>query len=892
MKKNTPKIQARTVITAHANADFDALAGIIAASKLYPDAVLIFPGSQEKNLRNFYIQSTTYLFNFKNFKDIDPDAVEQLVVVDTRQKSRVPHVRPLLEKPGITIHTYDHHPDTDEDIKADKEVVLPWGSSAAILVNEMKNKGVEVGPEEATIIGLGIFEDTGGFSFSSTTHHDFEAAAWLRERGMDLEVIADILSRELSAEQISILGDLLNNATTHDIHGVEVVVTEVSTDTFVPDFAFLIHKMMDVEDIQVLFALGRMGDRIHMVARSRNPDVNVGLICSSLGGGGHAYAASATIKEKTLAEVRDDLFALFYSQINPQIVVKNLISSPPIVIEDDKPIDKAVELMTRFGLKGVPVVRAGTMECVGFIEQKIVDKASSHKLGHLAVSEYMASRFETVAPDVDLYTVMEIVLGKRQRMLPVVENGSLTGIITRTDLVNLLVEEPARIPESLHPERTRERNIESFMRHRMDRPIIDQLIHLGEIAEEGGFEVYVVGGFVRDILLDRPNQDIDLVVEGDGIAFARLLAKKLKGRVKAHRKFKTAVVLYGDDQRIDVATARLEYYQYPAALPTVELSSIKMDLFRRDFTINALALRLNPDRFANLVDFFGAERDIQNRRIRVLHSLSFVEDPTRILRAIRFEQRYDFEIGGQTMRLIKNALQLELFDKLSGSRITHELKLLSVEKHPAECFSRLSELRILEAIHPQLKMNTERGRTLAELERVYTWYSLLYLDRPADPWLLFFLGLTQGTKKDEAIDICKRLHFSPREEREVLMLRDLVGTCFMKLMGWQEGKSKLSEMFAVLDPMPVEGILFVMARSRKEHIRKNISQYLARLKDIEPDVSGQDLLKMGIPESPIMGQMLEAVRFAKIDGEVDTREQQIALVERMKRDFGDKLHER
>ncbi|WP_245628532.1 CBS domain-containing protein [Salidesulfovibrio brasiliensis] len=818
--------------------------------------------------------------------------MEQLVVVDTRQKSRVPHVRPLLEKPGITIHTYDHHPDTDEDIKADKEVVLPWGSSAAILVNEMKNKGVEVGPEEATIIGLGIFEDTGGFSFSSTTHHDFEAAAWLRERGMDLEVIADILSRELSAEQISILGDLLNNATTHDIHGVEVVVTEVSTDTFVPDFAFLIHKMMDVEDIQVLFALGRMGDRIHMVARSRNPDVNVGLICSSLGGGGHAYAASATIKEKTLAEVRDDLFALFYSQINPQIVVKNLISSPPIVIEDDKPIDKAVELMTRFGLKGVPVVRAGTMECVGFIEQKIVDKASSHKLGHLAVSEYMASRFETVAPDVDLYTVMEIVLGKRQRMLPVVENGSLTGIITRTDLVNLLVEEPARIPESLHPERTRERNIESFMRHRMDRPIIDQLIHLGEIAEEGGFEVYVVGGFVRDILLDRPNQDIDLVVEGDGIAFARLLAKKLKGRVKAHRKFKTAVVLYGDDQRIDVATARLEYYQYPAALPTVELSSIKMDLFRRDFTINALALRLNPDRFANLVDFFGAERDIQNRRIRVLHSLSFVEDPTRILRAIRFEQRYDFEIGGQTMRLIKNALQLELFDKLSGSRITHELKLLSVEKHPAECFSRLSELRILEAIHPQLKMNTERGRTLAELERVYTWYSLLYLDRPADPWLLFFLGLTQGTKKDEAIDICKRLHFSPREEREVLMLRDLVGTCFMKLMGWQEGKSKLSEMFAVLDPMPVEGILFVMARSRKEHIRKNISQYLARLKDIEPDVSGQDLLKMGIPESPIMGQMLEAVRFAKIDGEVDTREQQIALVERMKRDFGDKLHER
>lgn len=892
MNKKASKIQARTVITAHANADFDALAGIIAASKLYPDAVLIFPGSQEKNLRNFYIQSTTYLFNFKAFKDIDPDSVELLVVVDTRQRSRLAHVKPLLEKPDIKIHTFDHHPDSDEDLKADQEVLLPWGSSAAILVSEMKKRGVEVGPEEATIIGLGIYEDTGGFSFSTTTPHDFEAGAWLCERGMDLQVISDILSRELSAEQISILGDLLNHATTHDIHGVEVVVTEVSTDTFVPDFAFLIHKMMDVEDIQVLFALGRMGDRIHLVARSRTPEVNVGLICSSLGGGGHAQAASATIKDKTLAEVRDDLFALFYSQIDPRVVIGNIISAPPVVIEDDKNIDKAVELMIRFGLKGVPVVKAGTMECVGLIEQKIMDKASSHKLGHLSVREYMASRFETVSQDVDLYTVMEIILGKRQRMLPVVEDGSLVGVITRTDLVNLLVEEPARIPESLHPERSRERNISSYMRHRLDKSMIQLLTQAGELAAAEGYEVYAVGGFVRDILLERTNQDLDLVVEGDGIAYARSLARELGGRVKSHKKFKTAVVLLEYDKRIDVATARLEYYQYPAALPTVELSSIKMDLFRRDFTINALALRLNPDRFGNIVDFFGAERDIRNRRVRVLHSLSFVEDPTRILRAVRFERRYDFEIGGQTMRLIKNALQLELFDRLSGSRICHELQLISQEQNPTACFERLEELNILEAIHPLLKLNQERQRVLEELERVHVWYSLLYLDQPADAWTLFFLGLTQGTKKEEAREICERLFFSPREMRDVLGLRDMIGSAFMTLMGWKEGKSALSELFAVLDPMPVEGILFLMAKSRKEYIRRNISQYLARLRNLETDISGQDLLDMGLPSGPAMGKILERVRNAKIDGEVETRQEQLALASQIKDELGEEAYER
>ena len=159
---------------------------------------------------------------------------------------------------------------------------------------------------------------------------------------------------------------------------------------------------------------------------------------------------------------------------------------------------------------------------------------------------------------------------------------------------------------------------------------------------------------MRDIMLSRPAiefDDVDLVVEGDGIAFARALAQELGGRVREHRTFMTALVIYtdenGDEQRVDVATARLEYCEYPAALPTVELSSIKMDLFRRDFTINAMALRLNKAQFGSLVDFFGGQGDIQRKTIRIIHSLSFVEDPTRIIRAVRFEQRYGFHISMQ-----------------------------------------------------------------------------------------------------------------------------------------------------------------------------------------------------------------------------------------------------
>lgn len=873
-----PSIKAPIVITAHMNADFDALAAMVAASKIYPESVLVFPGTQEKNLRNFYIQSTMYLFNFKNLKEIDLDSVKTLVVCDTRQKSRLDHVRPLLDKPGIVIHAYDHHPDTDEDVKPQRSIIRPWGSTTAILVDMMIKEGIILNTEEATMLGLGIYEDTGSFTYSSTTEHDLAAAAWLRGQGMDLGVISDLTSRELSAEQISLLGELLDHATTHDINGIEVVVTQVSTDYYVSDFAFLIHKLIEMENIRVLFALGRMGDRIHVVARSGNPDVDVGQICTSFGGGGHGYAASATVKEKTLSEVQDDLFALLYSHINPQVVVDSIMSMPAMSVEDSQSMDEALEFMGRYGFKGVPVVAKGTSKCVGILEQAVADKAVTHKLGNMPVAEYMAREFQTVPPDTDLYQVMEIILGKRQRLLPITQRGDLVGIITNTDLLNLLIEEPARIPETLSPKsRGRERNIKSLMKNRLSADVMEFLDSAGKLAKEMDYEVFVVGGFVRDILLAKPNLDLDLVVEGDGIRFAKKMAHRFEARVKSHHKFRTAVVIFPDGRRVDVATARLEYYEYPAALPTVELSSIKMDLYRRDFTINALAVSLNPGRFGALVDFFGAQRDMKDKTIRVLHSLSFVEDPTRVLRAIRFEQRFGFRIGGQTMRLIKNALQLNLFNRLSGARILHELQAIMAEEHPAACLQRLYEMQILQAIHPLLEINEKRRATLVEIEKVHTWYNLLYLESDISTWKLYFLGLTLNIDRDATKNILRRLNLTAKDEREFLNMRELIGETLGKLMQFNPDRSKLSSLCFMLEKVPVEGVLFLMARSRKELIRKNISQYLARLRSLELEIDGKDLQRMGVPPGPDYSEILRAVRAATIDGDAETREDQLEI---------------
>ncbi|WP_243311610.1 CBS domain-containing protein [Fundidesulfovibrio agrisoli] len=874
-------LAAPTVITSHINADFDALAAIIAAGKLYPGAVLIFPGSQEKNLRNFFIQSATYVFNFKAFKEIDPATVRTLVVVDTRQRSRVSHVEALFSQPGLDIHLYDHHPDTEEDLQGSVSVVKPWGSTTTILTHMILEKGMSLTPDEATFLALGIYEDTGSFTFNSTTEKDFTAAAWLKGQGMDMSTLSELLTRELSAEQITLMSTLLENCTTFDVNGVEVVLTEAVLDNYVGDFALLAHKLMDMQNVRVLFAMALMKDRVHLVARSRTRDVDVGRICASLGGGGHAFAASASLKDKTLPQAKQELLALLSSQVNPQILASALMSRPAIVIADDRPLTEAAETMTHYGLKAMPVVDAEDRRCVGILEHDIVDKAVKHGLGASAAGDYMMQGAHTITPQTDLYHITEIILEQRQRLIPVVEGGEVAGVITRTDLINVLVREPARIPESVGPERKSERNMAGVLRERLPGRLFALVKRAGALAQEMGYEAYVVGGFVRDLILGRPNLDLDLVVEGDGIRFAEALSAEMGGRIKSHHKFKTAVLILPDGNRVDVATARLEYYEYPAALPTVELSSIKMDLYRRDFTINALAVHLSPGSFGKLVDFFGAQRDIKERVIRVLHSLSFVEDPTRILRAIRFEQRFQFRIGAQTERLIKNAIVNNFVHKLSGSRVFHEIIHIFEDGNALACIRRMDEFKLLAAIHPLLALDPRKDEVLAESERVITWYQLLYMEPSPEVWRIYFLGLCAGMEDDQVSSVAERLGFNRQRVEGFLSLRHCIRNIAQSIYEWDYRHGLHSELYFMLRDLPLEGVLYLMARHPKETVRKAISLFLTTLRPQRVDITGQDIKKLGVEPGPLYGEILRRVTAAMLDGRASCRADQLEMARKL-----------
>ncbi len=874
-KKSSPP---QEIIVTHLNADFDALASMIAAKKLYPGAALVFPGAQEKNLRNFFLHSASYIFNFTKPKQVQLDNIRRLILVDTRQKSRIGKFAELIGKKDVEIHIYDHHPPSEDDISGDMEVIKQTGSNTAILTGIIRDKGIPISPDEATIMCLGIHEDTGSFTFSSTTPEDYEAAAWLTSQGANHNIIADMLTRELSAEQIQLLNDLISSASSKSINGIEVVIAKVVRDEYVGDFAVLVHKFMEMENLNVLFALAQMEDRVYMVARSRIPDVNVGEIAIAFGGGGHPQAASATIKNKTLNQVERSLLALLRNRIRPTKTARDMMSSPVISIRPDATVKKAADLMTRYNIN-VLLVLDKSERLKGYITRQVVEKAVFLGLGHVKVGDYTNIEFSTVSPDATIIEVQNLIIRHKLRVLPVVEKENVLGVITRTDLLNILVGEPV-VPDLLYEGKSlapmaKRKNMARMLKERLPRNIIEKLKDFGYIADMLGYNAYLVGGLVRDVLLHQENFDVDIVIEGDGIKFAQEFAAHFDARVRSHKKFGTAVLIFPDGFKVDVATARVEYYEAPGAPPIVQTSSLKLDLYRRDFTINTLAIKLNQRDYGTLIDYFGGQRDIKERVIRVLHNLSFIEDPTRILRAVRFEQRFGFKIGKLTLALLKNAVKINALKEISGHRLFLELKLILSEVDPINAIERMNQLGLLHFISPEIVFDESLKKLLMEIKNVISWYRLLYIEEPFEPWKVYWYGLTSALDHRNFQNLMEHMGLIDAASKRMVSQRETLHLLQNFLYNFS---GQNYDLYTELSPFDTEILIYLMARTNNEKIRRLVSNYFTRLKGIKVEMTGKDLIEMGFEPGPHFKEIFEALLKAKLNGDLKTKEDEMDFV--------------
>ena len=409
---------------------------------------------------------------------------------------------------------------------------------------------------------------------------------------------------------------------------------------------------------------------------------------------------------------------------------------------------------------------------------------------------------------------------------------------------------------------------------------IKELINIAsEIAVKNNMRAYLVGGFVRDLILGVDNLDLDIVVEGEGIKFAQALAQKLEARIIEHKRFGTATVMASHKYKIDVATARKEVYPQAASLPIVQPGSLKDDLIRRDFTINAMAIDIMPEDFGRLIDVFSGKDDLKNKKIRFLHNLSFIDDPTRMLRAMRFEQRYDFKLEANTLKYLKQAQKVKILESVEPQRLRDELILALKEHDPLKLLKRINELLRFSFVSPGLSLKKKDLDLLVRIKNQIDWFERNFPTRRSlDIWLIYLLGLLAPLDKAKANIFCKSFALRRSERIRILSSKSITSKSILDLSSSQV---KASKIFSSLDRFSYEVIIFIKAKYKNHNIQEYVADFFEIYNDVRPYISGDDLRGLGITPSPLYKKVFTKVLNAKLDGVVKTKEEEMALIKKL-----------
>jgi tRNA nucleotidyltransferase (CCA-adding enzyme) len=874
------------VILTHEQADFDALAALLSAHILNERALAVLPRRMNRNVRAFLNLYGTEL-PFIEARDLPAENIETLTLVDTQS---------LITLKGLTrstqVHVIDHHP-LRSDLPADWQVLTEkLGAVTTVFVENIQEHNGPLSMLQATLLLLGIYEDTGSLTYANTTSRDVRAVAFLLDQGANLQLIKDYLNPPLSDGQQEIYTHLLANMETLQIHGQQIVISMADGRELDEEISSIAHKMRDMLDPDALFLLVNTREGIRLVARSTTDRVDVALAASIFGGGGHVRAAAALIKSLDgmpkdsvrLEQVYQRLVDVLPRIVEAAITVEKIMSNSPRTLTPETPAQEASRLMQRYGYEGYPVVKE--YKVLGLLTRRAVDRALAHKL-NLPAASLMDAGEVVVFPKDPVEKVQQLMAETGWGQIPVVqpEDGKIIGIVTRTDLLKLIGGGDTTISEH--------NNLSQRLSEALPPVRLELLRVIANIAHTQHQPVYIVGGFVRDLLLDRPSLDFDIVVEGDAISLAQSLQAEYGGRVTSHSRFGTAkwqiheihpqlfnrlapnspYQAFQLPDSLDFISARTEFYNYPTALPTVERGSIKLDLHRRDFTINTLALRLDGRYFASLYDYWGGLADLQKGLVRVLHSLSFVDDPTRMLRAVRFETRFGFQIEQRTLQLMNEAH--DLMRQVSGDRLRHELDLILAEDDPTQALARLQEIGLLTAIHAALLWNTNQGPLLnsalqAPLPEGWNLPDMIGAIplRRALAYLVWLMPLPA----EQIQGICQRLRFP-----QPLTAAILSGSALLEQV---QSLTLLppSRVVARLDQTPLAAIYGVYLSKDDSAVRRVLDQYAREWLQIQPLTDGFSLQAMGVEPGPVYRQILWALRAARLDGKVSTREQERALL--------------
>jgi tRNA nucleotidyltransferase (CCA-adding enzyme) len=886
------------LILCHTTADFDALGAAVGLTRLLPGSKIVLSGGSHPPVRDFLALHRDE-YPLIERRSVIPENIRSLTVVDTQHRDRIGKAAEWLDLPHVKeIIVYDHHLGQESDIPATQSYISSVGATTTLIVEQLQQHQISLTFAEATVMALGIHVDTGSLTFDQSTPRDALALAWLMEQGASLSVISTYRDPGLSPQLQQLLTQALENLEYLCLHGHTIAWVTLKTEGFVPGLSSLASELVELTEIDAIllaneYPLGKDDVRLTVIGRSQIPKTNLNLLFQLLGGGGHSQAASLNLRgvdsKVTLQQLLDGIKA----QIPHPPTARDLMSSPVRTILPETTIAEAQRILLRYGNSGLSVVDAQG-QLVGIISRRDIDIALHHGFSHAPVKGYMTTNLKTITPDTTLPQIEALMVTYDIGRLPVLENEQLVGIVTRTDVLRQLHQERGR-----GRERKRGRGGENHLNlPQLQNKLAPQLWQLltvaSQAAQKRGWHLYLVGGAVRDLLLAEEAagtlmiKDIDLVVDGfhksadvgAGVELAKALQQLYPAaRLEIHGAFQTAALLWHNDSEldslwVDIATARTEFYPYPAANPEVEASSIRQDLYRRDFTINAMALRLTSPRAGELLDFFGGLLDLQAKQIRVLHPNSFIEDPTRIYRGVRFAVRFGFQLEPQTEEFIRYAINSGVYDRTAQensrtpalqTRLKTELKHILEASYWKSALQLLDNLGALQCIHPTLKLDEDILRQLCLLERCLQQFDT---EQSLIHWQMRLEALIAHLAPEYRVKVAKNLQL---QEDSITRLNNLAlnSTQVLESLPTFQRPSQVVQLLRHYD-LPM---LILIALQSPRNIRHQIWKYLTVWANVQPLLNGNDLKKLGYKPGPQYRQILDELLAATLDEVIkDNRE--------------------